>query len=51
MTDRSPDGAVIAFRAPTDLAERANAAAARELMTRSVWLRRLVDRAVREPAA
>jgi hypothetical protein len=50
MTERSPEGAV-AFRASTDLIDRANAAAARELMTRSVWLRRLVDRAVREPVA
>jgi hypothetical protein len=51
MSDQPRDGAVIAFRAPPDLVERANVVAAREMLTRSAWLRRLVDRAVREMVA
>ena len=40
--------ATIAFRIPPELAQQATATARKELMTRSVWLRRLVDRGVRE---
>ena len=40
--------ATIAFRIPPELAQQAAATARKELMTRSAWLRRLVDRGVRE---
>jgi hypothetical protein len=40
--------ATIAFQNPPELAQQAAAIARKEPMTRSAWLRRLVDRAVRE---
>jgi hypothetical protein len=46
--DCAMSDATIAFRIPPELAQQAAATARKELMTRSAWLRRLVDRGVRE---
>jgi hypothetical protein len=46
--DCAMSDATIAFRIPPELAQQATDKARKELMTRSAWLRRLVDRGVRE---